>query len=251
MRRDRIASLSGAVTVPTTSALALEAPVGAGLADSLAVTRSDQADGAITLALVGGPRLLREATASLLGGQHGLNVTATYESAAHFLAVGADTPPAVLLLDCDGLDAESWRGTIAALSSAEIESRIVLLCREMREDAVRFAIEYALGGLILKSYSTSGVRAAIEYMATGRTVLPAGWQRVAARASGAATALSPRQRQILALIAEGRGNEQIAAELGVSANTIKFHVRTLYSRLGVHNRIEAANRYAQMSRGEA
>jgi DNA-binding NarL/FixJ family response regulator len=206
--------------------------------------------GAITLALIGGPRLLREATASLLGTQHGLRVTGTYESAAHFLAVGADDPPAVLLLDCDEDDPESWARTVDSLRSADVRARMVMLCEEMCDDAVRCAIEHGLSGVILKSYPTSEVRAAIEYMATGRTVMPSGWQAAAAKALNGALQLSPRQHQILALIADGCCNDAIAAQLGVSPNTIKFHIRSLYSRLDVHNRVEAANRYAQMSRGE-
>jgi DNA-binding NarL/FixJ family response regulator len=114
---------------------------------------------------------------------------------------------------------------------------------------LRCAIEHGLGGVILKSYTTDEVRAAIEYLATGRTVMPAGWQRVAA--SPLTAELSPRQLEILAFIADGRCTDEIAAELGVSSNTIKFHIRALYSRLGVRNRVEAANSYAQMSRGEA
>jgi two-component system nitrate/nitrite response regulator NarL len=204
---------------------------------------------AIAIAIVGGTRLLREATASLLNAQDGLRITDTYESAAHFLAIGADSPPTVLLLDSDGHDPDSWRATVASLSCADIKSKIVMFCQEMREDVLRCTVEHGLSGVILKSYTTDEVRAAIEYLATGRTVMPAGWQRVVAGPLTAA--LSPRQREILALIADGRCTDDIAAELGVSSNTIKFHIRMLYSRLGVRNRVEAANRYAQMSHGGA
>ena len=63
--------------------------------------------------------------------------------------------------------------------------------------------------------------------------------------------LSPRHRQILALIAQGRCTEEIALDLELSPNTIKFHIRALYSRLGVCNRVEAANQHAQMTSGGA
>jgi LuxR family maltose regulon positive regulatory protein len=51
------------------------------------------------------------------------------------------------------------------------------------------------------------------------------------------------------LIAQGRSNDEIAYELDLSPNTIKFHIRELYARLGIHNRVEATNRHAQMTRG--
>jgi DNA-binding NarL/FixJ family response regulator len=206
------------------------------------------ANPAITLVLLGGQRLLREATASLLTAQEGLHVLGTFESAAHYGAAGLERPPAVLLIDCDGADRCVWQDTVAALSASRVESRIVILCREIHEEVIRCAIEHRVGGVILKCYSTEDIRAAIAYIATGRTVMPAGWQRLVARER---PRLSPRQRQILALIAEGRGNQEIAIELGLSSNTIKFHVRTLYSRLGVRNRVEAANFHAQMTSGGA
>lgn len=204
----------------------------------------------ITLALIGGQRLLREATASLLTAQDGLNVLGTFESAAQFLAAGGKSPPAVLLLDCDGSNPVCL-SAVGQLSSPHVKSRIVMLCGEICEEVVRCAITHRVSGVLLKSYSTEDIRAAISYTTTGRTVMPAGWQRVVAPHSGARGGLSPRHRQILALIAQGRRNEEIARDLNLSPNTIKFHVRALYARMGVRNRVEAANQHAQMTSGGA
>ncbi|MFI5004053.1 MAG: LuxR C-terminal-related transcriptional regulator [Solirubrobacterales bacterium] len=173
----------------------------------------------------------------------------TFESAAQFVAAEWEIPPAVLLLDCDRGGPGDCHRSVAMLSSPPAESRIVMLCREICEEVVRCAIEHRVSGVLLKSYSTEDIRAAIAYTATGRTVMPAGWQRVLAPHPGGRPGLSPRHRQILALIAQGRGNEEIAMDLELSPNTIKFHVRALYSRLGVRNRVEAANQHAQMTSG--
>jgi DNA-binding NarL/FixJ family response regulator len=206
---------------------------------------------AITLALIGGQRLLRNATASLLTAQDGLNVLGAFESTAQFLATDWKRPPTVLLLDCDGGEPGDCMRSVAALSSSHEGSRIVMLCREVCEEVVRCAIEHRVSGVLLKSYSTEDIRAAISYTATGRTVMPAGWQQAIASHPQGRMALSPRHRQILALIAQGRRNEEIAADLALSPNTIKFHIRALYSRLGVRNRVEAANEHAQMTSGGA
>jgi DNA-binding NarL/FixJ family response regulator len=56
--------------------------------------------------------------------------------------------------------------------------------------------------------------------------------------------LSPRQREVLQLLSLGMDNDQIAARLCLSRNTVKFHVRTIYAHLGVHNRVEAARALA-------
>jgi len=58
--------------------------------------------------------------------------------------------------------------------------------------------------------------------------MPAGWQRAVAQSGLKALEPSPRQRQILTLIAQGRRNREIAVELGLSPNTVKFHIRELY-----------------------
>jgi DNA-binding NarL/FixJ family response regulator len=203
----------------------------------------------ITLALIGGQRLLREATASLLTAQDGLNVLGTFECAAQLLTAGFEEPPAMLLLDCDGEDHRDCQRTVEALRLSCMESRIVMLCQDICEELVRCAIKHRVSGVLLKSYSTEDIRAAISYAATGRTLMPAGWQRVVSESSEGRRGLSPRHRQILALIAQGRRNEEIALDLELSPNTIKFHIRALYSRLGVRNRVEAANQHAQMTSG--
>jgi DNA-binding NarL/FixJ family response regulator len=203
----------------------------------------------VTLALVGGQRLLRDATASLLASEGNLRVLGTFEDVDHLLSAAMDKPPEVLLLDCDETGPAGWRAAIARLSSSCAESRVVMLCGKIHEEVIRCAIEQRVSGVVLKNYSTSEIREAIVYIATGRTVMPAGWQRALAPHAVKPLGLSPRHRQILALIAQGHGNEEIAAALELSPNTVKFHIRVLYSRLGVRNRVEAANRHAQMTRG--
>lgn len=205
--------------------------------------------GDLTLALIGGQRLLRDATASLLTHEDGLRVLEAFESVAHYRAAEMETPPAILLLDCDESESADWHGTIGELCSLCPTRSVVLLVAALREEVVRCAIEHGVGGVILKSYTAKQIREAVAYIATGRTVMPAGWQRTLANGACKPQGLSPRQREILALVAHGRGNEAIAAQLGVSSNTVKFHVRELYARLGVRNRVEAANHYAQMTRG--
>jgi DNA-binding NarL/FixJ family response regulator len=190
---------------------------------------------------------MRGATAGLLAAQADLQVQGTFESVVHFLASDLDEPE-VLLLDCDG-DCGSWRSSVSVLRRSRVSAKVVMLCQEVSQETIRCAMEYRVSGMLLKSYSTEDIRQAIRYMASGRTIMPAGWQREASPIGRDPLAVSPRLRQILTLIAQGHSNEEIAAELGLSPNTIKFHVRALYARLGVRNRVEAARLYAQTMRG--
>jgi DNA-binding NarL/FixJ family response regulator len=203
----------------------------------------------IALALIGGQRMLREATAGLLAAQDGLDVLGTFDSASHFLAARwGESPPAVLLFDCDDVDPEGRLQAVQRLCATRERFRLVLLCRETCAEVMHCAIEHRLSGVLLKSCSAEDLGAALAYTASGRTVLPAGWQQAASSpCPHEGPGLSPRHRQILALIARGRRNGEIANELALSPNTVKFHVRALYARIGVRNRVEAANQYAQMT----
>jgi DNA-binding CsgD family transcriptional regulator len=58
--------------------------------------------------------------------------------------------------------------------------------------------------------------------------------------------LSPREREVLERAAFGRSNGQIAAELGVTVNTVKFHLASIFRKLGVANRTAAATAYVRM-----
>ncbi len=91
---------------------------------------------------------------------------------------------------------------------------------------------------------TAGVElvAAIAQVVAGHSVFPCGWMRQIQEqaATNPLVQLSPRQREVLHLLSLGMDNDQIAERLFISRNTVKFHVRTIYGRLGVHNRVEAA-----------
>ena len=168
---------------------------------------------------------MREATAGLLGRQHGLRVVGTFDSVAHYLELAQENPASVALLDCEEEDPALWPSIITSLTISNLDTAVMLLCGDAHESGVRHAIEQGVTGVILKSYGVTQIHEAIAYVATGRTVMPAGWQRMCARAAERHLGLSPRQRQILGLIAQGHGNEEIATELDMSPNTVKFHIR--------------------------
>jgi DNA-binding NarL/FixJ family response regulator len=63
------------------------------------------------------------------------------------------------------------------------------------------------------------------------------------------SALTPRERQVLELLSLGRTNRDIAGELAISARTVATHVSTIYRKLGVRDRVEAARRGMEMGPG--
>ena len=153
-----------------------------------------------------------------------------------------DAPAEVLVLDA-GFDPTA--GPIVAVQrirDVAPEARVVVLAETLDGTLGVLLREGELDGVVLASASGAELVAAIGQVVAGHSVVPAGWMRSARRVAAGSplSQLSPRQREVLALLSLGMDNDQIAARLYISRNTVKFHVRTIYERLGVHNRVEAS-----------
>jgi DNA-binding NarL/FixJ family response regulator len=129
--------------------------------------------------------------------------------------------------------------TVAEIKLAHPELKILLLCELATPTVVRWAIEERAEGVVLTSDTVEETILALRNVLEGRAVMPAGWQSASLRADDPLATLSAREREILALLASGMSNKQIANHLTISSNTVKFHLRTIYSKLGVHNRVQA------------
>jgi DNA-binding NarL/FixJ family response regulator len=92
---------------------------------------------------------------------------------------------------------------------------------------------------VLKSDTAEEAILALRHVLEGRAVMPVGWQAASLRLETPLAALSAREREVLDLAASGMSNKEIAERLTISVNTVKFHLRTIYSRLGVRNRVQA------------
>jgi DNA-binding NarL/FixJ family response regulator len=101
-------------------------------------------------------------------------------------------------------------------------------------------IEQHVEGVVLKSDSAEEVILALRHVFEGRAVMPAGWRKKSLELGSVARMLSTREREVLDLAAAGMSNKEIAARLVISTNTVKFHLREIYSILGVHNRVQAS-----------
>lgn len=135
--------------------------------------------------------------------------------------------------------------TVAEIKLIHPELKILLLCQLATPALVRCAIEERVEGVVLTSDTTEETILALRNVLEGRAVMPAGWQAVSAQGSDPLATLSAREREILSLVASGLSNKQIAAHLTISSNTVKFHLRTIYSKLGVRNRVQAMHTVGQ------
>ena len=178
--------------------------------------------------------LLAEALGRLL--EHlGLIVTGAVSDADALLAQLHGDSADVVVLDA-GFDPRPVRNRAPS-------ARIMVLADGLDQRLAAAAREGEVDGIVLTRSAGAELASAIKQVAAGHAVFPAGWLSRARRATVASdpvAGLSPRQREVLELLALGMDNDQIASRLFISRNTVKFHVRTIYERLGVHNRVAAA-----------
>ncbi len=140
----------------------------------------------------------------------------------------------------DGDDRKCNNRAVADLRRAHPSLKIMLLCETVTSAIVRCAIDAGIDGVVLKSDSIEDLIAALGHILDGRAVMPAGWQTVPAEPErDALGSLSTREREVLELVAAGLHNREIAERLMISSNTVKFHLRAIYARLGIRNRVQA------------
>jgi DNA-binding NarL/FixJ family response regulator len=181
--------------------------------------------------------MLAEALGRLLN-DLGMNVVATMCDPDALLSQLSDGPADVLVLDAGFHPVSGPLVTLERIRAAAPAVRVVVVAAAVDE-----ALSVAARGAELV--------AAVTQVGAGHAVFPAGWLRQVRQSveSSPLAQLSPRQREVLELLALGMDNDQIATRLYISRNTVKFHVRTIYRRLGVHNRVEAARVLAGVGNG--
>jgi two-component system response regulator DesR len=196
------------------------------------------------IAIVGGGRALATEALAWLLRERGIRVLgafAGFPELTRFLAAEATTTRATALeaVIVDAEDPAAGPAAVAEIRDAHPQLKILLLCEAPSPAVVRCAIEEGVEGLLLASDPVEEALLTIRHVLEGRAVRPAGWQAASRQAIGVLGALSGREREVLELAASGMSNREIAERLVISANTVKFHLRTIYTRLGVHNRVQA------------
>lgn len=137
-----------------------------------------------------------------------------------------------------------------AIRSLRPEVKVIFLTRE-DSDAARFAaVQAGASAFIHKSRAASDVVDAIRDVARGKMLITP--RTIAALLSkrkaidAQLNSLTPREKEVLRLMAEGLPSRAIAQELGISYTTIRTHIRSLGGKLGVHSKLEAIVKAREM-----
>jgi DNA-binding NarL/FixJ family response regulator len=162
----------------------------------------------------------------------------------------AECDPDVVLVELTGSVDEDVLPTLRTLAAdtddgARSAALVVLTDERDPADGIE-ALRAGARALLPRDASVAEITAAIVAAAAGLVVVASGWTSALHSALGVergareeAPALSAREREVLRLIAEGLGNKQIAARLAISEHTVKFHVGSVFGKIGATSRAEA------------
>nr|WP_156002394.1 response regulator transcription factor [Streptomonospora sp. PA3] len=197
--------------------------------------------------------LIRVGVRTILSADAGIEVVGEAGTGAELVALAAEQRPDVALVDIqmpggDGL------GAIAEVRRVSPGTAVAMLTTFGKDDYVVRALGEGANGFLLKAGDPRELIAGVNTVAAGGACLsPKLARRLAGRlrrepaapdpaaeASRRLEALSPRERDVLALIGEGLSNAAIARRLHLAEDTVKTHVSSVLSRLGADNRVQAA-----------
>jgi DNA-binding NarL/FixJ family response regulator len=190
--------------------------------------------------LVGGQPLLLAAAESLLE-QGGFAIVGKVSSAKGALALLRKQPVEVLLVDLD-LGAEAIV-LLREVRARHKETEVVMLAERGDEAGIESALADGAAACVLKSGDPGDLLTAVRQARRRSIFIPT--TVVEPRTENAARGghLTPREIEILRLVATGASNSQIASQLWLTEHTVKFHLSKIYRKFGVSNRTEAS-RYA-------
>jgi DNA-binding NarL/FixJ family response regulator len=206
----------------------------------LGVERPARADspGPVRVAIIDDHPVVREAFGNLFELVEGLEVVATAGDATEALAKLATTPVDVAIVDfaLPGVDGSVLT---ARIKDSHPDVRVLIFTASLDPEQVRKAAESAADGILLKSIPIDYLVSAIRDVANGRRVVGRDLSGVLTSGGDEPAQLSDREREVLALLAKGNTNKDIARELFISQATVKSHVENILRKLGATDRAGA------------
>jgi DNA-binding NarL/FixJ family response regulator len=196
----------------------------------------------ISVLIVDDHPVVRQGLRVLLEVQDGIAVAAEAGDGPAALALAAEHVPDVILLDLKlpGMDGIAVLGELAAHDSP---SRVLVLTSMTEPAAAAAALRAGAAGVLYKDVDPDALVRAIRAVHDGHFLLApeaAGSLLRSGRSGGGLDALTSREREVLAELAHGRSNREIARALHVSEKTVKTHVSSVLTKLGVADRTQAA-----------
>jgi DNA-binding NarL/FixJ family response regulator len=198
----------------------------------------------ISVLIVDDHPVVRQGLRVLLEVQDGIEVAGEAGNGEAALALAAEHAPDVILLDLK-LPGQDGIAVLAELRARESPARVLVLTSATEPASASLALRTGASGVLYKDVDPDALVRAIRSVHDGHLLLApeAAGSLVGSSAGGAPgglESLTTREREVLAELAKGRSNREIARALGVAEKTVKAHVSAVLAKLGVQDRTQAA-----------
>ena len=194
--------------------------------------------------------LVRRGFAMILDHQDDIEVVAEAGNGIEAVAAAREHEPDVVLMDIRMPELDGLEATAQILSESGDETRVIVLTTFDPDEYIYRALRAGASGFLLKDIPPEELVAAVRTVADGGALLGPGITRRLieqfARQGGADTALAARierlterEREVLRCVGSGMNNQEISERLGIGPATVKTHVSSLLSKLGLRDRAQA------------
>jgi DNA-binding NarL/FixJ family response regulator len=197
----------------------------------------------IRVVLVDDHAVVRRGLAQLLGGAEDLEVVGQAGGGAEAVEVVRDTRPDVIVMDLQMPDVDGVEAT-RQIVAEELGGEVLVLTSYSDSARIVAALDAGAVGYLLKDADPEDVLDGVRAVSRGESPIH---PKVARRlltartaAAPAAVSMTPRETEVLALVRAGLANKQIARRLGISERTVKAHLTSVFQRIGVVDRTQAA-----------
>ena len=204
----------------------------------------------IRVAIVDDQALVRGGFAVMLGLQDDIEVVAEAGDGAAAIEIARTHRPDVILMDIRMPEMDGIAATKAIIDSADWPVKVLILTTFDPDEYVYKALQAGASGFVLKDISPEDLVAAVRTVADGGALLaPSVTRRLISRFAAPPSLdssvvsrlerLTSREREVLVAVATGSSNIEIAEDLFVGAATVKSHVSSILTKLGLNNRAQA------------
>ena len=195
-------------------------------------------------------RVVREGLATLLGLLPGVTVVGAVGDGEQAVSNALELAPDVVLMDlrmprCDGVEATR------RLLASNPEAKVLVLTTYADDRSVVEALRAGAQGYLTKDAGAEDIHRSLQQVIRGQTAIDPAVQHhlvqaVAGRspvapAPGLPDGLTPREAEVLRLMAEGKSNTEIASQLLISEATVKSHINHIFAKIGVSDRARAVS----------
>ncbi|MFE2845117.1 response regulator [Streptomyces scopuliridis] len=188
--------------------------------------------------------LLRDALAELIRGMGDFDVTAAVGDAPAAITMAAEHRPDVLLMDIEMPGNEDPARTVRAVQAASPDTKIMVLTMHDDPRLLQSLLPLGIRGYLHKTATHHALVAALRDACSqdGLTVSLPPRPRSEPDPRPRPDVLSPRELEVIALVAAGHSNRRAATQLGLTEGTVKRHLRNIFAKLGAVSRVDAVNK---------